>query len=361
MKSVSSALVLAAALAAGPSRLRADGWLVAEAPAAVAISDPQSGMFRAGVMPAIGLYTDNGIAALGLRMRAGVLRNGPAPGNHLDDPGLGGLGTAGVALRIGAHGAWLEGVAGGGLTGRDLVPAIEAGVGWDFAVGAVDIGPSARYLRVVSRDPEAALGSANLVLFGMDVRFGKQREPRSSHAVIAATQRAAAPRPPPPPPAPEPAVAGDGDRAVEHEMGCEHDPAGCELAPQIVLRDDRIVLEERVLFDTDRARVKSTGREVIGDLVRIWNQHPEWRRMSIEGHADVRGTDDYNLELSRRRAEHVRDVLVSHGADPARIDTVGHGRSRPIDPGTSEEAHQRNRRVEFVIDRQVEVLAGDHP
>jgi outer membrane protein OmpA-like peptidoglycan-associated protein len=350
MKFVSSALVAAAALAAGPARLRADGWLVAEAPAAVAISEPQSGMFRAGVMPAIGLYTDNGIAALGLRVRAGVLRNGPAPGNHLDDPGLGGLGTAGIALRIAAHGVWLEGVAGGGLTGRDLVPSIEAGIGWDFAVGAVDIGPSARYLRVVSRDPEATLGSASLVLFGIDVRFGKRREPRARSVVIAAMPRVAPPGP---------AVDRDRDRVVEREAGCVRDSDGCELAPQIVLHGDRIVLDERVLFDTDRARVKSRGRELIGELVRIWNEHPEWRRMSIEGHADVRGSDDYNLELSLRRAERVRDELVRHGVDPARIDTVGYGRSRPIDPGTSDEAHHHNRRVEFVIDREVD--AGGQP
>ena len=350
MKFVSSALVAAAALAAGPARLRADGWLVAEAPAAVAISEPQSGMFRAGVMPAIGLYTDNGIAALGLRVRAGVLRNGPAPGNHLDDPGIGGLGTAGIALRIAARGVWLEGVAGGGLTGRDLVPSIEAGIGWDFAVGAVDIGPSARYLRVVSRDPEATLGSASLVLFGIDVRFGKQREPRARSVVIAAMPRVAPPGP---------AVDRDRDRVVEREAGCVRDPDGCELAPQIVLHGDRIVLDERVLFDTDRARVKSRGRELIGELVRIWNEHPEWRRMSIEGHADVRGSDDYNLELSLRRAERVRDELVRRGVDPARIDTVGYGRSRPIDPGTSDEAHHHNRRVEFVIDREVD--AGGQP
>jgi len=349
MKFVSSALVAAAALAAGPARLRADGWVVAEAPAAIAISEPQSGMFRAGVMPAIGAYSDNGIVALGLRMRAGVLRNGSAPGGHLGDPGLGGLGTAGIALRIAAHGLWLEGVAGGGLTGRDLVPSVEAGVGFDFAVGAVDIGPSARYVRVVSRDPEATLGSANLVLFGIDVRFGKQREPRSARAFIAATPRVAPPGP---------AVARDGDRVVEREAGCTRDPDGCELAPQIVLHDDRIVLDERVLFDTDRARVKSRGRELIGELVRIWNEHPEWRRMSIEGHADVRGSDEYNLELSQRRAERVRDELVRHGADPARIDTVGYGRSRPIDPGSSDQAHQHNRRVEFVIDREIDTVAG---
>src|SRR2546429_1093382 len=106
MKLPSMALAAAAMFAAFPARLHADGWIVAEAPAAVAISEPQSGLFRAGVMPAIGAYTDNGIVALGLRMRAGVLRNGPAPSGQLGDPGMAGLGTVGVALRLALHGLW---------------------------------------------------------------------------------------------------------------------------------------------------------------------------------------------------------------------------------------------------------------
>jgi peptidoglycan-associated lipoprotein len=57
----------------------------------------------------------------------------------------------------------------------------------------------------------------------------------------------------------------------------------------------------------------------------------------------------------------VRDELVHQGADPARIGTVGYGRSRPVDPGTSEESHQHNRRVEFVIDREVPIVAGGQP
>jgi hypothetical protein len=71
----------------------------------------------------------------------------------------------------------------------------------------------------------------------------------------------------------------------------------------------------------------------------------------IEGHADVRGPDDYNLALSQRRAELARAALVKQGFTVERIDAVGYGRSRPRDPGTSDEAHHRNRRVEFVIVR----------
>jgi hypothetical protein len=83
----------------------------------------------------------------------------------------------------------------------------------------------------------------------------------------------------------------------------------------------------------------------------MWRSHPEWQRVIIEGHADVRGPDDYNLALSQRRAELARAALVKQGFDADRIDAVGYGRSRPRDPGTSDESLHRNRRVEFVIVR----------
>jgi peptidoglycan-associated lipoprotein len=77
--------------------------------------------------------------------------------------------------------------------------------------------------------------------------------------------------------------------------------------------------------------------------------HPEWVQVTVEGHADVRGPNDYNQELSQRRAERAREVLVTGGFDAERVAAVGYGRSRPRDDGMTEAAHRRNRRVEFVI------------
>jgi hypothetical protein len=71
--------------------------------------------------------------------------------------------------------------------------------------------------------------------------------------------------------------------------------------------------------------------------------------MTIEGHADVRGPDRFNDWLSEERAERVRTVLVELGMPADKIDTKGYGRKRPRDPETTPEAHQQNRRVEFVI------------
>jgi OOP family OmpA-OmpF porin len=318
---------------------RADTWLVAEAPAVIPVSDVQASVFRPGVMPALGAYVERGVLAFGARLRVGILRNGPAPGDHLNDPGVGGLATGGLALRATLHGWWVEGVGGGGITGHDVVPALELGVGWDFSRGSFDIGPSARYVRVIGNSSMDQFGSADLALLGVDVRFGKARPAR------------VAPVEPVPPPveAVTPAEP-DGDRLVDQDESCEGDPDGCPIG-DIVVHDDRIVLDERVLFDTDRARVRSRGRKIIGEIASLWREHPEWHRITIEGHADIRGNDEYNQDLSQRRANAVLDVLVKLGFTTDRVTAIGYGRSRPRDPGVTADAHSHNRRVEFVIER----------
>jgi outer membrane protein OmpA-like peptidoglycan-associated protein len=351
--------VLAVVLIAGGSHVAlADGWVTAEAPAALAVSDAQEGVFRPGVMPAIGAYADRGALALGVRLRAGILRDGPAPADsHFADPGIGGLTTAGLAVRVGARGGWAELVGGGGITGSDLVPAVEAGVGWTFAAGSIDVGPSARYVRVISRDRMAAFGTAELLVVGVDMVFGKQRAPKLVHAPEALRRPPAIVVAPPPPVV---MIERDDDDVVDGETGCASDLDGCPLAEAIVIKDDRIVLDERVLFDLDRAKVRSSGRHVIKELARIWRQHPDWQSITVEGHADVRGSDEHNLDLSQRRADRVRDVMVKFGCPADQITTAGYGRSRPRDDGSTEVAHQKNRRVEFVIHRPI-ARKGEQP
>ncbi len=342
---------LAIVLTALAPAARADGWLVAETPAAMAVSDAQQGVFRPGVMPAVGLYADNGWLATGVRLRMGLLRNGPAPGEHLQDPGLGGLTTASLALRVHRGGAWIEAVAGGGLTGMDLLPALELGAGWSYPMDSLDIGPSARIVRVVSQDSMDSLGSADLLVVGIDVKFGRDHRralPRSIATIapvatiLTAVKLASAPL----------SIDRDVDIVIEREASCARELDGCPIADAITIIDDRIILDERVLFDLDRARVRTRGKLIVRAIAELWAAHPEWKRITIEGHADARGSDDYNLGLSQLRADRVRAVLIEGGAGADRVDAIGHGRARPRDTGSSEPAHQRNRRVEFVIDRQ---------
>ena len=71
--------------------------------------------------------------------------------------------------------------------------------------------------------------------------------------------------------------------------------------------------------------------------------------MSVEGHADTRGPEDFNMNLSRRRADRVRHEMIDLGMPADKITSKGLGETVPLVEGESEEARQTNRRVEFVI------------
>jgi peptidoglycan-associated lipoprotein len=70
-------------------------------------------------------------------------------------------------------------------------------------------------------------------------------------------------------------------------------------------------------------------------------------RVQLEGHADERGTEEYNMTLGQARAKAVRDLLVSVGVPPTRIDVISYGENVPLDAGHDEAAYARNRRVHF--------------
>ena len=343
-------LVLAALLV--PRTTHADRWVVVEAPAAAAVSDVQAHVFNAGAMPAVGAYISNDAWGLGFRARFGVLRDGAAPeAEGVMDPGTGGLASGTIAVRFGTHSGWAELAGGVAVTGEDVVPAVEAGVGWLFSTRHFDVGPSVRYMKLVDPSSDAQLGSADLVLVGVDLRFGKDR-PRRLPRVAAAPVAV----PPPPPPA---EIERDAAAIVDVEPTCAAESDGCavHVSPDLPLMiDDRITLNDDVLFDLNRARVKRSGRRIVDAIAAAWRLHPDWITVTIEGHADVRGTDEWNLELSQLRADRVRDLLVEQGFAADKIQAIGYGRSRPRAPGRDEASHQRNRRVEFVIDREREIV-----
>lgn len=330
----------------------ADTWMSAELPTAVAVSDMQEQTFRAGAMPAVGGYLSLGDhVAVGLRLRVGALRNGAAPGNNLMDPSTGGLATAGFAGRVIVGGTWFELVAGGGITGSDVVPAFEAGAGYMFGFEHFSVGPSARYAHLQASASDS-FGSADLVLVGVDVQFGHEH-PRVVMPRIIHTE------PPPAPPVVETAtpVPPDEDRIVDTVPSCADllefldAGSGCGPGADIDVQGDRIILDDRVLFDTDHAHVHAEGRAMIKGIVKAAEHHPEWLTITIEGHTDVRGGDAYNQALSEARAARTRDVMIKAGISEDRVKIVGYGRTHPRDAGTTPEAHHHNRRVEFVIDR----------
>jgi peptidoglycan-associated lipoprotein len=99
---------------------------------------------------------------------------------------------------------------------------------------------------------------------------------------------------------------------------------------------------DRVYFDTDSHDVRADAEPILGAQAGWLRQYPSVR-VRIEGNCDERGTREYNLALGARRANSVRDYLVSHGVTADRISTISFGKEQPLDPGSSEDAWQKNR------------------
>ncbi|GAB5498982.1 MAG: hypothetical protein PsegKO_12930 [Pseudohongiellaceae bacterium] len=110
----------------------------------------------------------------------------------------------------------------------------------------------------------------------------------------------------------------------------------------------RSALATRVFyFDFDVAEFRPADREVLTFHARDLASNPR-KRIRLEGHADERGTREYNLALGERRANGILNFLIVNGASRSQIETVSYGEERPADRGTTEAAYQRNRRVEIV-------------
>lgn len=144
---------------------------------------------------------------------------------------------------------------------------------------------------------------------------------------------APAPAPQPEPePQPAPALAPDSPPAS---------PPASEAAPAAPL------ILEGVNFDFDKAVIRPEGYAILDQDVVILK---EWGDVDIvvAGHADSTGTEEYNLGLSRRRAEAVRDYLISKGLSEERLTVEAYGESRPIATNSTREGRALNRRVELV-------------
>jgi peptidoglycan-associated lipoprotein len=105
---------------------------------------------------------------------------------------------------------------------------------------------------------------------------------------------------------------------------------------------------DRVFFDFDRSNIRPDQRPVLERQAAWLQRYPEVQ-VTIEGHADERGTREYNLALGQRRANAARDVLVAQGVSGARIQTISYGKDRPAALGSNEEAWAQNRRAVTVV------------
>jgi OOP family OmpA-OmpF porin len=123
-----------------------------------------------------------------------------------------------------------------------------------------------------------------------------------------------------------------------------------ELAALNAKNTDRglVMTLDPTLFEFNKTTLKPGAMNNLSPLVTFLREHPE-RQVSIEGHTDSIGSDSYNVDLSQRRADAVRDFLMRNGIRPEQVTTRGYGESFPIASNDNEAGRLQNRRVEIVI------------
>lgn len=130
---------------------------------------------------------------------------------------------------------------------------------------------------------------------------------------------------------------------VEEEIGSAVDTSGVDTSG--ILEDQAVALETVFYFDFDQSVVKSDERALLTAHAEQLKVNP--RSVRLEGHADERGTREYNMALGERRANAIRDFLVLQGVDPSLIETVSYGEEQPAAYGSDEQTWSLNRRVEL--------------
>jgi outer membrane protein OmpA-like peptidoglycan-associated protein len=141
----------------------------------------------------------------------------------------------------------------------------------------------------------------------------------------------------------------DADDACPDEPGpANPDPKknGCPMA---VIAADQVKIRDQIKFRFNSAELDPASDPILEAVSALLVQHAEIVHVRVEGHTDNKGSADYNLSLSRRRAASVQKWLVAHGIEAKRLESQGFGLTKPIDDNTTEEGRRNNRRVEFHI------------
>ena len=113
-------------------------------------------------------------------------------------------------------------------------------------------------------------------------------------------------------------------------------------------QDFTVNVGDRIFFDTDSSSINASASQTLDRQAQWLAQYPNYA-ITVEGHADERGTREYNLALGARRAEAVRTYLIQRGVPAGRIDTISFGKERPIVEGSNESAWAQNRNAHTAI------------
>jgi outer membrane protein OmpA-like peptidoglycan-associated protein len=153
----------------------------------------------------------------------------------------------------------------------------------------------------------------------------------------------------PPVPAPEPTPEPD-EPLADLDEDCLTDD--CPDRKTAIRTHSEIVIHDVISFRTGSAEILPDSYPILDAVAETLLANPDIELLEVAGHADERGSDDYNLRLTQDRAEAVRGYLISRQAQAERLVARGYGESTPVDRRHNEAAWKQNRRVQFLILRQ---------
>lgn len=221
------------------------------------------------------------------------------------------------------------------LTGKVVRPTYSIAAGVDWRVREwLTVGPVAGFDHVIQWNGPTYSTDALYFWIGLGVNYD-----RSTPL-------------PPPKPKPLPLVLPPAEIVVLREPApAPSDPGEIERLMERTLTPSvsRVELLAPVLFAFDSDQIEPIGVAMLHEVVHTLHTRPDIRLLEVQGYADSRGSEDYNQALSTRRAERVRTWLIEHDVEPERLQVAARGKSAPIEAGSSEAAHEQNRRVIFRV------------
>jgi outer membrane protein OmpA-like peptidoglycan-associated protein len=118
----------------------------------------------------------------------------------------------------------------------------------------------------------------------------------------------------------------------------------------VVVHSGNIEIKQEVHFATNKFVILKDSYPLLNEVARAIIENPKLAQIEVDGHTDSKADDDFNLKLSQKRAEAVRDYLVSVGKVPAaRVSAKGYGETCPLQSNLTEAGRTANRRVEFIV------------
>ena len=162
----------------------------------------------------------------------------------------------------------------------------------------------------------------------------------------------------------------DHDRILDVNDKCPNEPEtyngfededGCPDKGMVIVQRGKLEILDKIYFETDKDVIMDRSLPLIDAIAATIKGHPEIALIEIQGHADERGDDEHNLDLTDRRAHSVMRALEDRGVELGRLRARGYGETRPVCTQHNEDCWSKNRRVEFIIIKRVDeaVLQND--